>query len=586
MRCLGSIYEAATSIAIFTMFAAVDSSWSAEESSSSWGNIPDIIESISDEQYREPLKELHRLTLVKLGYPQISVALDKGAHAGYMRHTKERWRHWWQTTGDPISRQRGIEAKADPDAFALAMQFFGLEPRPETIPPVWIPSDWWLCVTFSNGDYGGREQEVWMMEHRKDAAQLTKLRADFASGEWRVTLREMDGFTADRADRILKAISYMHRFAPETGAAVPDDEMEGLYYPHATLHLWDGEKRVLWNTRGYDFQKSVPEFGGGESGQTYYFLRSIFPEAEKWRVVSDPTSGQLAPYREFLSLRKPYFCGVASEIVRFFGQNGGRPELRAMLEWAEKQKVATDPDMDWKVLTGDFGAGAKVNVINSTRFDIQKTLREIRSLESDLQARDHDDADEPKVRELEDYVRQMLEIERQEKHDALERHPEPLRSLIKVMERVDDPHLASRSEAINAIRKNPDPELFRQLVQEMHEGTARIKGLFRDILLGGGSHLELKPWGAREEAIAINACIDSVTLAKNWEDLVGMILRVCGGGRIEMEVNGDTRMIEVIARDHGYSTTYGGATAPLPLDEAKDELRRLYRESRAGRNGD
>lgn len=317
------------------------------------------------------------------------------------------------------------------------------------------------------------------------------------------------------------------------------------------------------------------------SGLTYYFLRTNFSEDVNWKVVSDPTSAQLAPYREFLSSNKPYFCKAASDVVQFFGQKGGRTELRVMLEWAEKQKAATNPDMDWKSLNDDFGTAAKVNVINFTRFDIQKTLEAIRSLEGKLKVIDLDDVDESKVKELEDYVRQMLEIERQEKSDALLRHPEPLRRLIKVIQRVDEPDLPTRSEAINAIRKNPDPELFRQLVQEMNEGTARVKVMFGDILLGEASHLDVKPWGAKEEAVAIHTCIDSVALAKNWEDLVGTILRVCGGGKIEMEVNGKTRRIEVVPRENGYSTIFGGASHPLPLDKAKDELRRLYKESRA-----
>jgi len=168
-----------------------------------------------------------------------------------------------------------------------------------------------------------------------------------------------------------------------------------------------------------------------------------------------------------------------------------------------------------------------------------------------------------------------------------QRYPQPLRSLILIDEHPDDPDLKHMSVAIQAIRKAPDPKLFAQLVQEMHEGTLKIRSLLNHILLNEHDLLELKKWGAREKAIAVGACIDSLPLAKDsaQDDLIETILRVCGGGKIEIEGANGGRSIEVIPTKSGYQMTFGGASDPLPLAQAQTELRRLYTNSEAEQDG-
>jgi len=169
-----------------------------------------------------------------------------------------------------------------------------------------------------------------------------------------------------------------------------------------------------------------------------------------------------------------------------------------------------------------------------------------------------------------------------EKAQERQRYPQPLRDLIQADEHPNDSDLKILSAAIQTIRRAPDPKLFAQLVQEMHEGTLKIRFLLNHILLNEHDLLDLKPWGAREEAIAVGACIDSLPLAKDSarEDLVETLLRVCGGGRIEIEVADGGRSIEVIPTKNGYQLTLGGASDPLPLGQAQTALRRLYAKSR------
>lgn len=180
--------------------------------------------------------------------------------------------------------------------------------------------------------------------------------------------------------------------------------------------------------------------------------------------------------------------------------------------------------------------------------------------------------------------------EEAEKAQQRQRYPQPLRGLILADEHPDDSDLKHLSAAIQKIRETPDPKLFAQLVQEMHEGTLRIRSLLNHILLNEHDLLTLKVWGFKEEAIAVEACIESLPLAKEGatDDLVETLLRVCGGGKIEIESANGGRRIEVTPTKAGYQLTHGGASDPIPLGQVQEELRRLYAKSRAesGRSRD
>ena len=162
----------------------------------------------------------------------------------------------------------------------------------------------------------------------------------------------------------------------------------------------------------------------------------------------------------------------------------------------------------------------------------------------------------------------MLGTQKREEEAAIASYPQPLRDLIIADEHPDDSDLKHLSEAIQAIRETPDPKLLSQLVQEIHEGTLRIRSLLNHVLLNENNLLNLKPWGEKQEAIAVGACIES-------------LLRVCGGGEIEIESKNGGRRIEVTATKNGYTLTLGGASHPLSFADAQKELRRRYEKSKA-----
>lgn len=586
-----AIHLVMTGILALTLvgFVSAESTDPVDGHFSSWEDVPTLIDSISEDAYRDQLEMLHQLTRIKLGYPQTSLCLNEKEHKHYMLLTKQRWQQWWESTGKPVSKLKEQNSVVDRQAFRMAWEFLGTkQQQPEAIIPVWIPKTWVLYVTFTNGDYGAREKETWIMHRQAEVASLHKLRGSFSQRRWGVALAEYKDLSTDRADQVLKALCYIHRYAPETDKKVTDNKLSGLYYPHSTLSLRDGMNRMLWNTEGYYFLKSRPEYGNGDSGRSYYFLRSVFSDKDEWDAAANPTSKTLAQYRMFLSLSKPYFSATADDVVQLFAQHGGYPEKRALLEWAEKQKAATNPNMDWELCAGDFNTGSKVNVLNFNRSAINETLLAIKRLGDRLAASNSVagevfDADRSKEAELESYVSKMFGTQKKEKEAAVANYPQPLRDLIIASAHPDDSNLKHLSHAIQTIRESPDPKLFAQLVQEMHEGTLRIRSLLNHIMLSENNLPNLKPWGHKQEAIAVGACIDALPLAQvdARDDLIVTLLRVCGGGKIEIESKSGGQSIEVVLTKNGYSMTLGSASNPLSLSEAQKELRRCYAESRA-----
>jgi len=156
--------------------------------------------------------------------------------------------------------------------------------------------------------------------------------------------------------------------------------------------------------------------------------------------------------------------------------------------------------------------------------------------------------------------------------------------LVEIDEHPDDPDLKRLSAAVQAIRETPDPQLFQQLVQELHDPTCSMQTLLEQILFNDRNLLKIKPWNRQKEAIAVKACIGALPLAQKdaRQNLIEMVLRLCGGGKIEIEGDDGGNSVEVIQDGDSHTVTLGGAEKPLPLEEAQKELRRMYSKANAG----
>ena len=169
-------------------------------------------------------------------------------------------------------------------------------------------------------------------------------------------------------------------------------------------------------------------------------------------------------------------------------------------------------------------------------------------------------------------------------------YPPPLRLLVEAMEAQDDSDLIAYKRALNKIRTNPPPVLFRQFAERIHEGTGRIQGMLGDLLFD--SYLDLEKWGEPQRRTALRALVDSLPYVKTNQDLdhlIALLLQAHGGGELKIKVSGSTGVIDVKAQrsDDGSRSTFTTSSQNISsknlapaADEAREKLKQMYPELR------
>jgi len=157
-----------------------------------------------------------------------------------------------------------------------------------------------------------------------------------------------------------------------------------------------------------------------------------------------------------------------------------------------------------------------------------------------------------------------------EKKEKRNEYPLPLRDLVEADEHPDDSDLLHYRKHLNKIRNNPDPELFRQSIAVMHEGTLQRRSNLEAILVD--SWLGLDPWAPANWNLVIETCIDSIPSAEDSavSDLIVILLKANQGGVIEI---GDQR-IEV-TDSGGSSVSHNAAAEALTMQETQQQLLQL-----------
>jgi hypothetical protein len=135
-------------------------------------------------------------------------------------------------------------------------------------------------------------------------------------------------------------------------------------------------------------------------------------------------------------------------------------------------------------------------------------------------------------------------------------HPEPLRSLVAAKKNPRDDDLAHYVSALNAIRSNPDPRLFLQLVERMHEGTLEMRGYLEDILGPRSDFLKIKAWEPAPHAAALRhtlAAMPNVEDSHTLTQLSAILLTSLGGG--VMKLDDPPIDLEIKVAEHSFSST-------------------------------
>lgn len=167
----------------------------------------------------------------------------------------------------------------------------------------------------------------------------------------------------------------------------------------------------------------------------------------------------------------------------------------------------------------------------------------------------------------------------EKKSQERQRYPEPLRSLLAAGEAPGDSDLAVLKAAIEKIRNEPDPILFRQLVEEMHEGTLRIRMLLEEIVLDDPMILELREWEPAKREIAFQALVDAFPQVRKDElgTLASILLRMIGGGTIEFDDGTEKHRVTVTITKNGLQQSFGSAETAPSLEETRQEFLKRYR---------
>ena len=131
---------------------------------------------------------------------------------------------------------------------------------------------------------------------------------------------------------------------------------------------------------------------------------------------------------------------------------------------------------------------------------------------------------------------------------AREKYPQPLRALVAARETPDDSDLIAYKRALNEIRKNPSPELFRQFTEWVDEGTREIHGMLEAVLFG--SFFKLEPWDERQRTVALRTLTEALPNVKTpsaLTDLLVLLLQARGGGALKLDIPGTTATVDIKA---------------------------------------
>ncbi len=128
---------------------------------------------------------------------------------------------------------------------------------------------------------------------------------------------------------------------------------------------------------------------------------------------------------------------------------------------------------------------------------------------------------------------QLHEIEERAQQAKRAKIPQPLRDLVAADEAPDDSDLKIFAAAISKVRKNPDPEIFKQMAayDDSGMGFSYLARVLLDEITGAD------PWTAENKAKAIQHAVDSLAVAPEGK-LQGMsetLLEAIGGGKLDIK---------------------------------------------------
>lgn len=160
--------------------------------------------------------------------------------------------------------------------------------------------------------------------------------------------------------------------------------------------------------------------------------------------------------------------------------------------------------------------------------------------------------------------------------------PEPLRSLVAAREKPGDSDLQAYTEVINAIRRDPQPQLFTQMAERIDDGTCEMQGMVEAILCENSVPRYGAPWELKKKQTALRhaaAAIYLVTTPSGLETWTELLLQALGGGHLQPKAPDGEPWIDVEVKIEGDSktlTTDGSNFTEENLMQAKHAMHKEF----------
>lgn len=160
--------------------------------------------------------------------------------------------------------------------------------------------------------------------------------------------------------------------------------------------------------------------------------------------------------------------------------------------------------------------------------------------------------------------------------------PEPLRSLVAAREKPGDSDMLAYTQAINAIRRDPRPELFAQMAERIDDGTCEMQGMVEAILCDHSVPRYGSPWDLKKKQTALRhaaTAIYQVTTPSGLETWTELLLQALGGGHLQPKAPDGELWIDVEVKMEGDSktlTTDGSNFTEENLMLAKQAMREEF----------
>lgn len=159
--------------------------------------------------------------------------------------------------------------------------------------------------------------------------------------------------------------------------------------------------------------------------------------------------------------------------------------------------------------------------------------------------------------------------------------PEPLLSLVAAAQKQGDFDLLAYKNAITAIRRDPQSELFAQMAARIDDGTCVMQGMVEAIFFENFVPNSCEPWNLKKKQLAIRhalAAIDQCATPTGLETWTEILLQALGGGHIQLKAPDGTSWMDLKVKIEGDTktlTTDGNNITDEDLAAAKQAIRKM-----------